>query len=799
MSFKFGTKSETLLELSNNKTNFIVPELYYFSLKEWKSEKNKILSTIKKKFTGNFVAIRSSSIHEDTIESSLAGAFRSYLSVNPLDNTQLLSSIESIINSYPDFNESNQILVQKMLTNITLSGVIMTYCISDGAPYYVLNYDDETGRTDLVTGGKGVHKTVFVHRNFKISHVLSERLRKMINLAKDVEKLCHDVPVDIEFAMNKNHEMFLLQARPISTSKVWEQNVDQSINNTLPKIEKFFKLKSLPNDYIAGTKTVFGNMPDWNPAELLGVTARPLSVSLFRKLISSKTWKESREEMGYRKMPEEDLMVLIAGRPYIDVRCSFNSFLPSELDKTIENKIINAWIDRLIEHPEYHDKTEFEIAHTILDFDFNENFNSRYKGVLYIQELNSYKEKLKVLTKNCLRIDANSTLMQNIKKIQLLENLQKKRQDINLKKENPFNLLAHANHILEECRILGTKPFSIIARHAFIAETLLRSAINRNAISLERSILFKNSISTVMGYFLKDFIMVIKGSLDPKKFMAQYGHLRPGTYNVLSLRYADRKDFFNHSINIDKEFNKTDAFVPTSNEINNINKLLLEIDIDIKNFNSESFFEYLKLSIAWREYAKFVFTKSLSDAIETLIMFSKILDMTREELSFLSLKDIFDQQFSTFENVELLNEKIALNKKLHSFSESIRLSYIIRDVYDLYVVPMHRTAPNFITSQHVEGELIFIDSMTDFNVDLSNKVVCIENADPGYDWIFTKGIKALVTKYGGTNSHMAIRCTEINLPAAIGVGEQLYEQLNKICVAEVNCSEKTINFMNSVL
>ena len=46
-------------------------------------------------------------------------------------------------------------------------------------------------------------------------------------------------------------------------------------------------------------------------------------------------------------------------------------------------------------------------------------------------------------------------------------------------------------------------------------------------------------------------------------------------------------------------------------------------------------------------------------------------------------------------------------------------------------------------------------------------IVCIENADPGYDFLFNKNIKGLITKYGGLNSHMAIRCAELNLPSLI--------------------------------
>ena len=62
---------------------------------------------------------------------------------------------------------------------------------------------------------------------------------------------------------------------------------------------------------------------------------------------------------------------------------------------------------------------------------------------------------------------------------------------------------------------------------------------------------------------------------------------------------------------------------------------------------------------------------------------------------------------------------------------------------------------------------------------LSNKIIFIENADPNYDWIFAYKIKGLVTKFGGINSHMAIRCSELSIPAVIGCGEQIYLSLTE--------------------
>ena len=58
-----------------------------------------------------------------------------------------------------------------------------------------------------------------------------------------------------------------------------------------------------------------------------------------------------------------------------------------------------------------------------------------------------------------------------------------------------------------------------------------------------------------------------------------------------------------------------------------------------------------------------------------------------------------------------------------------------------------------------------------------DKIICIKNADPGFDFIFTKKIKGLITVYGGPNSHMSIRCSELNIPAAIGIGPQMYESI----------------------
>ena len=79
---------------------------------------------------------------------------------------------------------------------------------------------------------------------------------------------------------------------------------------------------------------------------------------------------------------------------------------------------------------------------------------------------------------------------------------------------------------------------------------------------------------------------------------------------------------------------------------------------------------------------------------------------------------------------------------------------------------------------------------------ITNKIVLIENADPGYDWIFSKNISGLITKNGGVNSHMAIRCQELNIPAAIGIGEANYKLIEQSNELNLNCKFNKINVLN---
>lgn len=141
---------------------------------------------------------------------------------------------------------------------------------------------------------------------------------------------------------------------------------------------------------------------------------------------------------------------------------------------------------------------------------------------------------------------------------------------------------------------------------------------------------------------------------------------------------------------------------------------------------------------------------------------------------------------------EHLRELAGRGERDYEVTNALRLPHLICAPSDIAVIPLAVNEPNFITRKAVEGEIVVIRG-ADSGVDiLDGKIAVIESADPGFDWIFTRNITGLVTKYGGVNSHMAIRCAEFGLPAAIGCGEQLFERVVESGAVLLNCAEARI-------
>jgi phosphoenolpyruvate synthase/pyruvate phosphate dikinase len=779
-----GTKAETLKELQN--IGYNVPNVYFFTVEKWKVSSNEIIDEIINKYVVTKLAIRSSTKAEDTENSSMAGAFESLLNVT-CDNKSIRKAVNKVIASFDD-DISNQVLIQPMVTNVAMSGVVMSHVLDDGSPYHVINYDDKTGLTDTVTSGTTINKTVYIYNGVDKEDFDSKYLKIVLDLVRSLQKTFLNIPIDIEFAIDKKHELYLLQVRKITTINKWNEEINKQVSSRMLFLKEYVGtlIKRRPNLY--GDRTLLGFMPDWNPAEMIGVVPHPLSMSLYRELITKSTWRIAREKMGYREMPNIDLMVSLFGRVYIDVRASINSFLPKDIDDNLAEKLVNAYIDRLDKNPQLHDKIEFDVVQTAFDFSIDDNFAERYPSLLTKDELTSYKNALREITVDSIKLDENSSLKSALIDIEFLKEIQKKEFIHN--KSDSFSIADQINNLVNECVKYGTLPFSILARHGFIAESLLRSSLKKGVITEERLKEYRRSIVTVAGEMSHDFNSVLTKKLTREEYLDKYGHLRPGSYDILSPNYANRKDLFDGQTI--REPHLIEPFKLTNQENDGINRLLNENELH--TVNAEELLLYAEEAIKGREYAKFIFTKHLSNILELTVKWGELKGFTREQVSMLTISEILEILVSPLtKDVKLYFEnKINSAEENFKIASSFKLSYLIRSTRDVHIVPMQRSSPNFIGNRRIEEEVLELTPYLKDIPDLKGKIICIEGADPGYDWIFTRNIAGLITKYGGANSHMAIRCAEYDLPAAIGCGEQPFERVinSKKCL--LDCQGKRL-------
>ena len=167
--------------------------------------------------------------------------------------------------------------------------------------------------------------------------------------------------------------------------------------------------------------------------------------------------------------------------------------------------------------------------------------------------------------------------------------------------------------------------------------------------------------------------------------------------------------------------------------------------------------------------------------------------ISRKDIAFLNINTILNMYYNlTREKVEdIFNREIEKNKKNYNFDSIIKLPDNILNCLDAYGFETYTVKSNFITSKNIIGKVLVFDRNKRQNC--KDKIVLIENADPGYDFIFTKNIKGLITKYGGANSHMAIRCSELDIPAAIGVGEKNFSKYKSANSVRLNCNSKNID------
>ena len=467
---KINSKARTLKNLNIDGVN--VPKLKIYSSKSFILNKNNILKDIKRKFKST-IAIRSSSYDEDQPNKSNAGKYRSFLNVNSKNQNEVKNRIEEVIKSYEKKKRNSEFFIQQMVKNIRISGVVLTRELESYLPCYNINY--YIGKdSSAVTSGKSGSRNIIYIENKK--YKLNSKFEKLVTIIKKIKKKTKESDLDVEFAIDKNEKIFVLQVRKLVTKSI---NKDLNPKILFPKLEKKINKLKQKHYSLVGNTTFFGVMPDWNPAEIIGIKPRPLALSMYQELITNHVWSENRKIYGYKDLSQFHLMTTFYGTPFIDVRIDFNSWLPSTLPTSLSKKIVNFYLKTFKEKKYLHDKVEFEILLTCYTLNTEKKISDRFKNLL------NKKEK-KVLI-NCLREINSKANQQMYKEYNLISKLIGKQNNIN---NSSLYYLDKIYWLIEDCKKYGTLPFAGLARCAFIATEILNSFVEEKILSNNEKIHF---------------------------------------------------------------------------------------------------------------------------------------------------------------------------------------------------------------------------------------------------------------------------------------------------------------------
>lgn len=769
--FRFGTKSSTLACLAGRLGHGSLCQQLVVRQPDWRNRSTDVINEILHAFAPQLLAVRSSSTLEDTQHTSNAGAFESIIGV-AAEPADLQRAIDGVFASYLDEADGHEVLVQPMVENVALSGVVMTRDLDTGAPYYVINYDDYSGRTDTVTSG-GISKTVAVHRT-NIDALKSPRMRAVIRAVRELEAVTGSDELDIEFCVTEAVEVYVLQVRPLAAKRNWHMVEDSLIDDAIADIRSALDTRMAPAGGLAGASTILGEMPDWNPAEMIGNTPRPLALSLYKTLITDRIWSDARAYMGYQTVPHP-LLVDYAGRPYIDVRLSLNSFLPAGLDQHLASRLVDHQLSLLAANKSLHDKIEFHVAVTCLNLAPEERLSELRSAGFEQDEIDTLTAGLRVVT--------NAAVAPGSAGLNRLLARTDRFLDSAVSQEAPS--LDGVFSLLDAVRQDGTLPFSVLARHGFIAVTLLRSAVTAGIFSEEDADRFMLGIHTVAADLVRDMALVAEDGMDRKAFLARYGHLRPGTYDILSWRYDEKPDLYlgNAPRVADGGAEQPEKFDPTREQRAAMSGELARLGLPD---DAGAVLDYITTAIQAREQAKFAFTRGISEALKALGNWGETAGLSREDISYLPVETVAKHR----NDPGALREAADAGRENHKLTRAIRLPHLIVEPDDIDIVRAVVGQPTFVTTTSATARNVILQQND--APSLEGQIVLIESADPGFDWIFSHKISGLVTKYGGANSHMAIRCAEFGLPAAIGCGEKLFAELSKASVIELNCAARRV-------
>ncbi|TNF25591.1 MAG: phosphoenolpyruvate synthase [Deltaproteobacteria bacterium] len=708
-----------------------VPEGWILDAPPQETERDEILGLIDfKKYS---LAVRSSATGEDSKEHSFAGQNSTFLYVD--NETDLFHSIQNCFESIQKESSKSyrkhflgssedipmNVVIQRMI-DPAYSGVYFSKDPRGKYETWMLEYIDGVGE-DLVSGKRT--PIILSEANQESEHLTREQIQQLLQAARLVEEKYQD-DFDMEWAIDKNGDVFILQARPI-TAKGSISNLKKLATDELDRLKKKNSL-----DTVWDGQT----FAEWTVAP--SSFTRQLWAKAFTKGGSFDTALRELGYLGFRKCSDDfSILDSVFGKSYINLNKLGDLYFGS----------IPYDIEPL---PRPHLRFNFlKISAQVI-------FNTP------ITMFRMLKVGLSINTSRRKHLDAaKSALVEFSTKM-------KRPNDPNLYHDWADDVLME--RIEKECHVFSTYtltwPFILISLTETTLQTmmsLLKSIVSEEEASQLIKQWTGQGIKTEtweMGQYFKK--ACARKELRPM-FLERYGHRGPGELDLNSKRWIELGE---------------DAFYDLTEEEYKLSKSkhsFIDVEKEIDGFKTfkkailQDEWKILKDLLELREKWKMALLKPFCHIRFLLLEKAKRLNLeSPEDIFWLNLSEIKSFNTETPLTIKRRKEKA---KAFDHFNFSMVTS--LKEIED--IVEGKSTGDDQLRGEGlspglVKGTVVVVhnpENMKDIEWP-ENPILVAQSTDPGWTPLFIKS-KGIIVERGGVLSHCAIVAREMGIPAVSGI------------------------------
>lgn len=213
--FVVGSEADTLKRLRPVLRESRITELLAFDHGAWDNHTEEILSRIRLQFGSTRLVIRSA-LHKDACEGTATQSGTRIADIPGNDERLLSWAIHEVRTSQERDEADGQVLVQAMLPDVLMGGVISTRKPDDKAPCYVINYHDTSPPTAPPTADNhDGSRTLFHPHGSTLPPGTSPMLARLLRAVGEIESLLAHDALEIEFAIGDDGQVTILRVRPM--------------------------------------------------------------------------------------------------------------------------------------------------------------------------------------------------------------------------------------------------------------------------------------------------------------------------------------------------------------------------------------------------------------------------------------------------------------------------------------------------------------------------------------------------------------------------------------------------------